>query len=493
MQNPYLEQIFYHYILDNNDLLQITEPEFFGSSELQEIFKISKDFKLAYKEAPTFEQMTNLIQANNKEDIITETVLLTLYRNKLKVKEYTDDWLSSNALSWARWTQFIHSVQNMIYDIKVMEPSITSENAKEYIERLKNQFVNKSIVRYDEEDGISFFDPLSHKADELECFSTGYSFVDMCANGGYWPGSLWVWAGAPKAGKSLVLQNLSAMAVKKGYNSAYVTFELAEKMVVHRLGSNLLNIPMSAYRETSEDTDKMRGILSKFRVDNIIPPGELYVKEFGTSTASVFDVEEDLLKQEEKLSTPDKPFKFKVVYLDYLNIMKNFRNPNSENTYMKIKQIAEDVRAMAQRNKWCVVSVTQLGRQAWDASDVVVSDIAESAALNATVDMMFGIIKDIQMNAAGTMEWKCLLTRVSPHINTKKKYNNDKKYMRITEDMLSTYVECTDIQFDRSDNRYVQKPSDADVQKFGSQFFDKPSERTNLQAHTSVGKELFTL
>ena len=262
MQNPYLEQIFYHYILDNNDLLQITEPEFFGSSELQEIFKISKDFKLAYKEAPTFEQMTNLIQANNKEDIITETVLLTLYRNKLKVKEYTDDWLSSNALSWARWTQFIHSVQNMIYDIKVMEPSITSENAKEYIERLKNQFVNKSIVRYDEEDGISFFDPLSHKADELECFSTGYSFVDMCANGGYWPGSLWVWAGAPKAGKSLVLQNLSAMAVKKGYNSAYVTFELAEKMVVHRLGSNLLNIPMSAYRETSEDTDKMRGILS---------------------------------------------------------------------------------------------------------------------------------------------------------------------------------------------------------------------------------------
>ena len=42
--------------------------------------------------------------------------------------------------------------------------------------------------------------------------------------------------------------------------------------------------------------------------------------------------------------------------------MKNWRNPNTENTYMKIKQIAEDLRAMAQRLEIVIVSATQLSR-----------------------------------------------------------------------------------------------------------------------------------
>jgi hypothetical protein len=29
--------------------------------------------------------------------------------------------------------------------------------------------------------------------------------------------------------------------------------------------------------------------------------------------------------------------------VDYINIMKNWKNPDSENTYLKIKQIAEDL------------------------------------------------------------------------------------------------------------------------------------------------------
>jgi hypothetical protein len=32
--------------------------------------------------------------------------------------------------------------------------------------------------------------------------------------------------------------------------------------------------------------------------------------------------------------------------------MKNWRNPNTENSYSKIKQLAEDLRAMATRNNW---------------------------------------------------------------------------------------------------------------------------------------------
>ena len=42
-----------------------------------------------------------------------------------------------------------------------------------------------------------------------------------------------------------------------------------------------------------------------------------------------------------------KGVKLKTIIIDYINILSNYRNPNTENTYMKIKQIAEDLRAMA--------------------------------------------------------------------------------------------------------------------------------------------------
>ena len=47
---------------------------------------------------------------------------------------------------------------------------------------------------------------------------------------------------------------------------------------------------------------------------------------------------------------------------DYINILANHRNPNTENTYMKIKQIAEDLRGMAVRRDYLVVSATQVNR-----------------------------------------------------------------------------------------------------------------------------------
>jgi len=72
--------------------------------------------------------------------------------------------------------------------------------------------------------------------------------------------------------------------------------------------------------------------------------------------------------------------------------MKDAKNPNSENMYLKIKSICEDVRAMAQRNNWCVVSLTQTNRSAYDSTDINMSSVSESGGLIATVDSLFGII-----------------------------------------------------------------------------------------------------
>jgi len=158
-------------------------------------------------------------------------------------------------------------------------------------------------------------------------------------------------------------------------------------------------------------------------------PGLLYVKEFPTSAASVPDVENYLLRTEEK-----NGIKFKVVVIDYINILKNWRNPNTENTYMKIKQIAEDLRAMAQRNNWSVISATQTKQAFFDSTDMNMSAASESSALVATVDLMFGIIQDPIMRANKKYKLKVLAARDSEYTNCMKMYDVDYSYMRLTED-----------------------------------------------------------
>lgn len=160
---------------------------------------------------------------------------------------------------------------------------------------------------------------------------------------------------------SIWLANLAARSVRLGYNTAVISLEMQDRKVIKRLGANLIGVSMREYADFSRDPDLVSKRLNNLRSQveglSLQPPGELFVKEFPTSAASVPDLEQYLCKMEEL-----KGIKFKIVVIDYVNILKNWRNPNTENTYMKIKQIAEDLRAMAIRNRWQVVSATQVNR-----------------------------------------------------------------------------------------------------------------------------------
>jgi len=111
----------------------------------------------------------------------------------------------------------------------------------------------------------------------------------------------------------------------------------------------------------------------------------------------------------------------------------NWRNPNTENTYMKIKQIAEDLRAMATRNNWAVITLTQLNRAAEGSSHVALSNVAESSGLGHTVDWMGGIIQDELMYANNEYMLQTMLNRNEGFKNSKKKFHIDYDYMRLTE------------------------------------------------------------
>ena len=456
--NTFIQNIYYHYILSEPTLVMRFEPDYFTAKPLQQAFKLAKDYVIKYHEPPTAEQMKELVILVNMQDVLSDDIIGALYAQKSMMSTYTDEWLYDQTTNWAILENVKKSIVDAAAYLKLHQDEMESGDAKTIVEHVKTMFNKSCILEFsdDGEKGSDFWDAECHKQRKLKRSPSGYDFIDFCLNGGYFGGALICFAGAPKTGKSLWMQNLCAKSVEKGENNAYITLELPEEMVIERIGSNMLSIPSLEYAKYSEDTVAFKDKLTKYRKSRVVKPGELHIKDFPTSTLSVIELESYLLGIEEEFSQDGTPFKFKNVFIDYINIMKNYRNPNSENTYMKIKQLAEDLRAMAKKNGWCVITATQTNRSQFESNDMTTAQIAESAGLGATVDAMFGIIADPLMLAQGKYYLKCLYDRVSPQANKKKLFDCDFTYLRITEDTTEGIIDTSLISPVQTDAKFIK-------------------------------------
>ena len=488
--NTFIQHVYYHYILSNPSLALKFEPEFFTAKPLQYAFKIAKDYVVKYHQQPTADQMKQLVVNNNMQDVLQDDVIDVLYAQKQMLSSYPDEWLYDETTNWAILENVKKSIVDVAAYLKLNQDEMESGNAKQVVEHIKTMFNKSCILEFsdDLDTGSDFWDAESHSQKKLERSSLGYDFLDFCLNGGGFPGALICFAAAPKTGKSLWLQNICEKSVEKGENNVYITLELPTPMVVSRIGSNMLSIPSLEYEKYTKDTSLMKEKLNKYIKSKLVKPGALIVKDFPTSTLSVIELESYLLSKEEELSTDGHPFKFKNVFVDYLNIMKNYRNPNSENTYMKIKQIAEDLRAMGKKNGWCIITATQTNRSQFDTNDINASQISESSGLGATVDAMFGIIADALMMAQGKYYLKCIYDRVSPQANKKKLFDCNFTYLRISENVSEGIVDTSLISPVASSNKFIvgaaKKRNEID-QTFAPGQIEKPSDGI-LPSHNLV-------
>jgi len=227
---------------------------------------------------------------------------------------------------------------------------------------------------------------------------------------------------------SIFLCNDAVSFVKSGKNVLFITCEMSAKKVIKRMGSNMFDINIDMYDRESVDTDKMAKKISEIRQRQIIPMGRFFVREYPTSCCTTIDVENYIKRIQEV-----EGFKVDVVVIDYINIMSNYRNPNSEDLYNKIKQISEDLRAIAVRQSCLILTATQSNRGAFDADDITMSSIAESAGLVHTADTIFGIIQNQKMRNDNRYDLKILKIRDGEGKNNKIEMRIEYRKMRIEE------------------------------------------------------------
>jgi len=419
------EKIFFRLSLVKTKYLKSIKTGFYTSQEIDILSQLSNKFFERFNETPTKDQLVMLVQRSEKaKEKITEDILNLVF--DVDLDQYDEEWVTTTAESWIKWRTFDTSLIDTIEFIKTTQ--VTPENVDSIVTKVKGLINDRNNLSFNSDLGLDFFEVDSHDQKDTEKVSTGYNFLDRMLGGGYDKGgNLIVYAGEQNIGKSIYLANDAANFVKMGTNTVVVTAEMAAHKFVKRIGSNLLTIDINDYADKAKNKEHVKRRLETVG-DGFTPPCSLFVKQFPTSQATVLDIEAYVNQIEE-----EKQIKVGAVVIDYINILANYRNQNTENTYMKIKQIAEDLRAMGIRNNWLIVTATQITRNGYNSSDIGMTDIAESAGLSHTADVMLGIIQDDLMRANSEYWLKVLKIRDGEGKGTKCKLNINWNYMRLIE------------------------------------------------------------
>ena len=158
--------------------------------------------------------------------------------------------------------------------------------------------------------------------------------------------------------------------------------------------------------------------------------GKIFIKEFPPSTITPSQLKGFIKKFQEQ------GIKLDAIVLDYLNLMHSTIGNNS---YERIKNVTEQVRAMSYLFNCPIISATQLNRAGFDQDNPDLATISESIGLAATADVIVSIYQNEEDRELGIIRLGMMKNRYGPRGTT--------QAMRINYSTL-TIDEADDIEFE---------------------------------------------
>lgn len=409
-----------HDALPREELILMIRPTYFNEDARQEAFRLAVKFFKEYEKIPNRKELRSYLELTHAS--IDDDEFDDLY--SFNLKEYNYDYLYKYVKSFILLRNLNITVIEILNYLKTT--SIDPNNIDKISEKVRNDISGKLAINFSSGDtGLNFFDPTCHMQLSKKGSPTGFPFFDKVLGGGWNPKSLVVFQGRPKVGKSMVLGNIAARSFMVGNVTGLVTVELPERQYLKRIGSNLLEIKSDEYAAITDvvGTKRIGERLAHLK-DNHELKGELYVKEFPTGGATAIDIENYFIRLESKLNK-----KFKVIVVDYLNLLKPLNEQNG--MYEKIKAISEELRGVAMRNEWAIISATQVKREAVNDYDLGMDSVAESFGLIHTVDTLFGLMRS---PLESRMKIKIIANRDNGYEESYKFYSMIKEYFRLSEE-----------------------------------------------------------
>lgn len=196
-----------------------------------------------------------------------------------------------------------------------------------------------------------------YRNEDRKPIATPWPNVNELLMGGLGSGDFGIVFGSPGGGKSWMLVNLGAEALKLGYNVNHYTLELSQEYVGKRYDSVFTGIDFQNVhlhrKEVEEAVEKL--------------PGKLTIKEYPMGKTTISTIESHIQKCQALGKAPD------IIIIDYVDLLKS-KSKSSERRE-EIDDVYTAAKGMARQFKLPVWTVSQVNR-AGANDDVIEGDKA---------------------------------------------------------------------------------------------------------------------
>lgn len=415
----YFENILVYQSLTNTsylaDIIEYIKLDYFNNNDIRVVFKVIKEYYKQYHKAPNASELVQYLVSDEQKEAFKKVI----QTSKTLDKNISYDEIIINTERFLGERAVYTTMMDIAGDFKNLD-----------ISNVYQRFHDACNIRLYKDLGLDFYRDVDKLVDYLgnpnPTISTGFAWLDQKLGGGYLEEgkALYIFVGQPNVGKSIFLGNAATTIASQGKNVLLISLEMSEMMYATRLASKLTKIPIAELRNRK---DEIKHILEgKER-------GKIIIKEFPPSTLSPEQLE-NYYK-----TVVDSGIKIDVMVLDYINLL---RGKASAQSYEKIKEIAEQVRAIAVKHGISVLSATQKNRQGVNNTESDMTTVSESMGLPATADAMFDISQTEEDKELGIVRLGMMKNRFGPNFG-KVALRVDWNTLDIYEDSSVNAVEST--------------------------------------------------
>ena len=417
----YFENILMYNSLTDSGYLStiadVVQPEFFKSRDIANIFTIIKEFNETRNQLPTTTEIKQYLVTEEQKDsfkrLVSSFSELDKNLNKDELMENTEQFLKEKAV-YHTMLQAAEEISGGDVDTSVI---------LDKFEKSCNISLVTDLGLDVKGDIDTIIEDLTTVEDKIP---SNWEWLDDSLDGGFIScgKSLYVFAGETNIGKSIFLGNVAANIAAQGKNVLLITLEMSELLYARRICTKVSKIPM---KEMAVNGASLRSAIKE-------EPGQIFIKEFPPSTVTAGQMQAFVKK------FADQGIKLDAIVIDYLNLIHSTEGNNS---YERIKNVTEKVRAMSYIFECPIISATQLNRSGFDQDNPDLATISESIGLAATADVILSIFQNEEDRDLGIIRLGMMKNRYGPRGMT--------QAMRIHYDTL-TIEQADDVDLDEDDS-----------------------------------------
>lgn len=380
------------------------KAEYFENDTNKTLFRVISEYQNKYGKLPSFDAIE--IELTNTKGL-SET---TYQSAKELVEKITSEKAAESvhklSLEWLVEKTEKYCLDRSVYLAIMKSIDIIDGTNKKISKDSIPEILQKALaVNFDTEIGHDYLENFDDRFDEYHRketkIPTPLTMMNKVTNGGFPKKTLNLLISGTGGGKTHAMTYFSSQYLMQGLNVLYITLEMSETRIAERIDAALLDVTVEDLKKYPRETfsNKLNKLKQKTQ-------GKLIIKEYPTGSINANNIRFllDELKTKKNFS-PD------VLVLDYINLVSSYRIKDASNTYVTVKNVAEEIRGLAQERNLLVLTASQTNRSGQNSSDFELTEVSESHGLAMTADSMFGIIVTEDLEKLSQMRIKILKNR----------------------------------------------------------------------------------